>query len=90
MKMKTKEIWECFWCWLRSQDQTWNNKTAFLKWTENQPEVDCAANETWITKLYSEEEWGPNNCRLVNIWSKSDFNQILEGAFTEGDQHANV
>lgn len=90
MRMKTKDIWEGFWGSLRFQDHTWSSKKDLLNWAENQPEVDCAASETWITKLYPGEEWGPNNCRLVNIWSRGDFNQILEGAFTEGDLYDNV
>jgi len=84
MRLQTYQLWTEFWDSLQFDDHIWQNNTEFQKWIQQQPEVDASSNETWITKDNHEEPWGPENCNLVNIWSPSDFNQILKGAFQEG------
>ena len=87
MRLKTHELWEDFWRSIHFHEHTWQNKTAFREWAEEQPEADASFNETWITKDRHDESWGPDNCRLVNIWSNSDFNSVLQGAYKQGGEH---
>ncbi|MGY8770253.1 MAG: hypothetical protein ACKVH8_17695 [Pirellulales bacterium] len=84
MRLQTHILWSEYWDFLRTEDHIWKNNTEFQKWIQQQPEVEASLNETWITKQNHEEPWGPENCRLVNIWSDSDYNKVLKGAFQGG------
>ena len=87
MRLKTRELWEDFWRSIHFYEHTWQNKADFREWTEEQSEADASSNETWITKNRHDGPWGPDNCRLVNIWSNSDFNNVLAGAFKQGGEY---
>ena len=87
MRLQTKHLWNDFWRSLYSDQHTWQNQSEFSDWIQDQGEVDSGSNETWITKEQQDELWGPDNCRLVNVWSNSDFNKILAGAFKQGGDH---
>jgi hypothetical protein len=87
MRLQTHRLWEDFWGSLHFYEHTWQNKSEFWEWAKEQAEADASSNETWITKNRHDEPWGPDNCRLVNIWSNSDFNNVLAGAFKQGGEY---
>ena len=78
-------------CWgtLRIADKKWNTEAEFFDWASTECEVDARAYIIFLSKHEHEHDelWGPDNCRLVNVWSNSDFNKILAGAFKQGGDH---
>ena len=87
MRLQTKHLWDDFWRSLNFDDHYWQNQSEFREWVQDQGEVDSGSNETWITKQQHDELWGSDNCRLVNVWSNSDFNNIFAGAFKQGGDY---
>ena len=61
------------------------NKRANI-WAESQEEVDGRAEQTYLTKINSNEPWDADNATIVNITTDADWNLVQAGAIRFGGE----
>ena len=86
MRLLHAEFLDHCWLMLAGSDRGWQNKATFYEWAETQDEVDGRAEQTYLTKINSDEPWGEDNANIVNITTDADWNMIQAGAIRFGGE----